>query len=253
MLIWVEQGQKQIRYKGGKSVTIYPGEAAAISADKKLEIRNCISDQSEVYRTFWLSLDDALINDMYLNGNAQTSLTSKTTPTMKPISIAPIRKCSEVFRHAIERAAMAIREPENYPEPVAKHLMAELLVWLGLEGYYFAPNRNPSLSSRIRKFISQNPSFKWSATDVAKRFAMSEATLRRHLSTENDSFNNILIDVRMTHALSLLQCTETSITQIAFESGYASTSRFTARFKARFNCLPTEIRKASNNTKTESF
>lgn len=60
---------------------------------------------------------------------------------------------------------------------------------------------------------------------------MSEATLRRRLEKEGLSFLQILIDVRMTRALALLQVTDLSIGQIALEVGYNSPSRFAARLR----------------------
>lgn len=70
---------------------------------------------------------------------------------------------------------------------------------------------------------------------------MSEATLRRRLAEEDRSFSEMTIDVRMAHALSL-QSTDRSVTQIAFDAGYESASRFAVRFRKRFGFAPTAVR-----------
>ena len=70
-------------------------------------------------------------------------------------------------------------------------------------------------------------------------------TLRRHLQGEGVSFQDLLIDVRMSHALALLQVTDLPIGQIALEVGYDSASRFAVRFRRRFAMSPSEVRGAS--------
>ena len=77
---------------------------------------------------------------------------------------------------------------------------------------------------------------------VAHETATSVPTLRRKLAAEGVVFRDLVQDVRMSHALALLQNTDTPVLQVAISSGYASPSRFTARFRARFGYLPTDIR-----------
>nr|WP_259372002.1 helix-turn-helix transcriptional regulator [Caldimonas mangrovi] len=78
--------------------------------------------------------------------------------------------------------------------------------------------------------------------EVAARLAMSEATLRRRLRAEGASFNELLADVRMSFAMTLLQSTDRSVAHIASDVGYESASRFAIRFRERFGFAPTAIR-----------
>ncbi|WP_236942666.1 helix-turn-helix transcriptional regulator [Ewingella americana] len=71
---------------------------------------------------------------------------------------------------------------------------------------------------------------------------MSEATLRRRLVEEQTSFRTLLQDIRMHHAMTLLQTTRWSLSQIADACGYRASSRFSLRFKQRFGCSPADIR-----------
>jgi AraC-like DNA-binding protein len=66
--------------------------------------------------------------------------------------------------------------------------------------------------------------------------------LRRKLAAEGTAFRDLVQDVRMVHALSLLQNTDVPVLHVALAAGYASASRFTARFRTRFGYLPTDIR-----------
>lgn len=146
-----------------------------------------------------------------------------------------------MFNVAVERVAKCIGQ-SDIPTSVIRHMLVELLIWLAHQGYYFVIPTKKSITSKIRHLIGSSLSSNWHAADVANQLAMSEATLRRHLAKEGQQFSGILSDVRMCHALSMLQCTNMPITQIALEVSYESASRFTARFKNRFGFLPKQIR-----------
>ena len=90
--------------------------------------------------------------------------------------------------------------------------------------------------------IGAAPEKNWISKDIAESLAMSEATFRRKLADEGQSFTEILVDARMTLALILLQVTDVSISEIAYQVGYESASRFSVRFKKRFGFSPTEMR-----------
>lgn len=81
---------------------------------------------------------------------------------------------------------------------------------------------------------------------------MSEATFRRRLADQGQPFNDILIDVRMTAALTLLQVADRPISDIASQVGYESASRFPVRFKKRFGFSPAAVRGARSQLETLS-
>ena len=66
--------------------------------------------------------------------------------------------------------------------------------------------------------------------------------MRRRLAEEGASFFELLSDVRMSHALTLLQVTDLPVIQIAYEVGYKSQSRFALRFRRRFGFAPLAVR-----------
>jgi AraC-like DNA-binding protein len=68
--------------------------------------------------------------------------------------------------------------------------------------------------------IGAAPEKNWISKDTAESLAMSEATFRRKLADEGQSFTEILVDVRVTLALILLQVTDVSISEIAYQVGY---------------------------------
>jgi len=94
----------------------------------------------------------------------------------------------------------------------------------------------------VRQFIMLSPARAWTAQDVASRLALSVPTLRRRLREESQSFRQIVEEVRMAVALSQLQSTRLPIGEIALQCGYLSSSRFTARFRQHYGCLPKTLR-----------
>lgn len=127
--------------------------------------------------------------------------------------------------------------------------MREVLAWLAHKGLIFNPETPSDLHRRVRLMIGTAPGKSWMSKDLARSLAMSEATsgherndLWRRLADQGQSFHDILIDVRMTTALTLLQVTDRPISDIAYHVGYQSASRFSARFKTRFGVSPMVVR-----------
>lgn len=118
----------------------------------------------------------------------------------------------------------------------------DFLAALAERGGMFRPPQAPSLSGRLRALIGEAPSQHWTAQTAGKALAVSEATLRRRLAGESARFEDVLIDVRMHHAMMLVQTTSWSVPEIAQACGYKSRARFAERFKARFGYLPSAVR-----------
>jgi AraC-like DNA-binding protein len=57
------------------------------------------------------------------------------------------------------------------------------------------------------------------------------------------TLSDYLVDHRISHAQRMLATSQTKITEIAYESGYNSISRFNAAFKKSCGCTPRQYRK----------
>ena len=82
----------------------------------------------------------------------------------------------------------------------------------------------------------------WTADRMARELAMSAATLRRRLAAEGATFADLVVDARMSSALTLLQATAQPVADIALSVGYESASRFAIRFRQRFGFAPSAVR-----------
>lgn len=129
----------------------------------------------------------------------------------------------------------------DLPQDILAIQQEELVLWLARDGAVFAPCAPERLSDQVRKLLAASPGAHWPAQRAAAALAMSEPTLRRRLASEGQRFTSLLQDVRMTHALAMLQGGETSVGAVAAAVGYESPSRFAVRFRARFGAAPSEI------------
>ncbi|MFJ2540611.1 helix-turn-helix transcriptional regulator [Pseudomonas sp. NPDC087614] len=113
-----------------------------------------------------------------------------------------------------------------------------LLLALQERGVVFPRPSAPGIVERLTQLLVKAPEKNWTAAEVGRELAVSEATLRRRLAEEGISFNTVLTEIRMHHAMMLLQTTHFSTSQIADACGYRAVSRFSMRFKSRFGFSP---------------
>lgn len=132
-------------------------------------------------------------------------------------------------------------EAPDLSEERLRYRLLDLLAGLAERGYHFQRNQTPGIAGRIRSLIAEAPDHRWTASAAGHSLAMSEATLRRRLASEQSRFEDLLVDVRMHHALMLIQTTGWSISRISEACGYKSRARFAERFRQRFGYLPSKI------------
>lgn len=100
----------------------------------------------------------------------------------------------------------------------------------------------PQINHKLIDLFRENPSVRWSISDVGKKLAMSESTLRRKLHAEGTNFSELHIQVRLGYGMHLLQTTNLPVVAISEKCGYQSQSRFTEKFKERFGLTPVKLR-----------
>ncbi|MDR5018573.1 helix-turn-helix transcriptional regulator [Yersinia rochesterensis] len=232
LLIMVNRGHKIIRWNN-QEYTIRAGEIVAISSGQTIDIINGLSDDG-LFFSHQLRCDPHLIAT-FANHPASTGL------SVIP-GVMPVRNLAPEFMNTFGSTFKAISDIGDIPPAIIRHRMLELLLWLAQCGVKFRLNDDLSLSEKVRRCLALDPHKIWSAATVADHMAMSEVVLRRKLAAENILLRDLMIDVRMTSALRLLQGTDWPISLIANQVGYESASRFAERFRKRFGFAPTAIR-----------
>lgn len=97
---------------------------------------------------------------------------------------------------------------------------------------------NTLFSQKLSRYLSLSPSEEHALETVAIHFAMSRATLIRKLKQEGTQYREVLAEVRLNHALSLIQSGTRNIALLAQSCGYQSEGRFSQRFKGKFGLTP---------------
>ncbi|WP_284321269.1 helix-turn-helix transcriptional regulator [Dyella acidisoli] len=147
---------------------------------------------------------------------------------------------SPVLDQAFAHAELGLQQ--ELPQAVLVHRVRELLEALALSGFRPTLTNEPTVTERVRLLLAAAPEQTWRAEPIAEQLAMSVATLRRKLAAESTSFRAILEEVRLSHALTLIQTTTQPLKRIAEDCGYLSPSGFATRFRLRFGTLPSELR-----------
>lgn len=228
-LILLRRGRKTVKI-GSKKIVLSPGDAVAIAPGTTCDVQN--STERERFESTWIVCAASIISKV-----------ERGLPSHQKLKdVAALKGLGGEFMQSFERASQAIITPDPIPDIVAEHRMQELLAWLAHSGLVFNSETPSDLQRKVRLMIGAAPEKPWISKDLAQSLAMSEATFRRRLADQGQSFNDILIDVRMTTALTLLQVTDRHISEIAYEVGYESASRFSVRFKKRFGFSPTAVR-----------
>lgn len=240
MLILVTHGKKRIVH-GHSEYPLEPGDLVAIAEGQSIDVVNIPCPTSGYYRAELLLFETSLIADF-----------ARDTPAGDPIrTLCPLPRQSEDFHQSFRSVRDAISRELHVPRKAAVARAIEILAWLDHCGGYFVPTIHPSTTRRIRLRIADDVAAGWNGPMVAEQLGMSEVTMRRRLAEEGTSFTSILIEARMSRALALLQMTDLSVQEIAYETGYDSPSSFAARFRDRYGFSPSTIRIAAMPDSTD--
>ncbi|MBS1160767.1 MAG: hypothetical protein H6R15_3186 [Proteobacteria bacterium] len=226
-LVLVESGYKILHGEAG-SLRVEAGEAVALAGGQSFDITNYLGEAPS-YRARWLCWERGLLDQW-------------RAPPGRPQSVVTLGRVAPAFAEAFTALTQSLDDPA-LPDAVVGHRALEMLVWL--EGVGRLLLDDATFAPRVRRLLAGDPAREWRAAEVSGHFAMSEASLRRRLAAEETSLSVILLDVRMSTALTLLQSTAQPVTRIAGEVGYQSPSQFAVRFRQRFGCSPTDVRRDS--------
>lgn len=229
MIIIVRRGRKVIQAPTCH-FELEAGEAIAIAQGQVFDFENIPAPDGD-YEARWLTIAPEAIATFGEPEGGQP--------------VAPARllgKMSPGLSNAFESAVLALQDEGDLPDVVVRHRVTELLAWLGAFGAHFSLQLPDRFSARIRRLTAGRPGDDWTSIEVARQLGVSEATLRRRLQEEGASLRKVLTDVRMTHAMQLLQSSNMPVSLIAASAGFESQSRFAIRFRSRFGFPPTAVR-----------
>ncbi|KAB2825954.1 helix-turn-helix transcriptional regulator [Aliivibrio finisterrensis] len=124
------------------------------------------------------------------------------------------------------------------------HLLAlyQQLAELGVLHVLFSPTF-ASFQNELSVYFAKDPAEAYQLKTVCDDFSISRATLIRRLQRDGTNFRTVLSNVRMSHALGLMQEKKQSQLDLALQCGYQSESRFSQRFHQQFGMTPKQYMK----------
>ncbi|MGN6233609.1 MAG: AraC family transcriptional regulator [Trinickia sp.] len=105
--------------------------------------------------------------------------------------------------------------------------------------------RNPdSLAARVRRALRGRPVSEWPGADeLAAELRIAEATMRRKLKRDGETYQSIKDALRRDLAIAALQSGERTIADIAADVGFAEPSAFHRAFRKWTGARPTDYRR----------
>lgn len=124
--------------------------------------------------------------------------------------------------------------------------------WFNKERMMWTPYANSPAIKRVLDFTLQTgPNV--SLPEVAAHVGMSERTLRRHMQTDlGQSWREFIRELRMNRAMTLLRKDQMSITEVAFEVGFSSSSAFSSAFVEYVGTTPSIFAKTARKGSSAS-
>lgn len=227
-IIQVMAGEKTLLL-GNKNIIVPSGSGIVVAGDQTMDMFNHLPENGD-FRGRWLIIDSEIIS-------AQTH-ESGAKPILDHLSFS----IEPEFGRLLDTIFSSFEDHSFLPEVIVRARIQESLKWIEFHGGYLVAAAEPAIETRLRKIIQKEPNRSWKVKDVCNQLAMSESTLRRHLSQRGYTFTGIIQEVRMNMAYNLIITTETSIGLIGESVGYQNSSRFAARFYHHFGHAPSILR-----------
>ena len=206
----------------------------AVAQDMRADVRKNPGSDDTPFRSMFLSFAPEVVIEFHKRYENDLSTSTPITDWRQVSVDAQLADTLDYCTRGMSAEQVSDREQ--------RHRLIGLLLALADRGCLFRRPLAQHIGDRLRALLSASPQRRWTTAMAGRELAMSEATLRRRLATENLRFETLLLDIRMHYGMTLLQTTAWNIPQIAAACGYQASARFALRFRERFGCPPSQAR-----------
>jgi AraC-like DNA-binding protein len=233
-ILLVSSGKLTLDNGEAESCLEGPSTLMAVAQNVCADLQKMPGGPDLEFRSLFLALSPEVIREFYKRYEQENSALS---PVSYCCELPLDDDLSETLNHCLNGL-----DASRVSDRVLRHRLVGLLLALAERGILFSRPAHQTVGDLLQSLLSDAPGHQWTTAKAGRKLAMSEATLRRRLAAENLRFESLLLEVRMHHAMALLQTTGWSIPQVAEACGYQAHSRFSLRFRERFGCSPSHVR-----------
>lgn len=236
-IIVILSGRKLI-FDAPETMTCEAGTAITVPAPSHFSMRNEIDPRGRYYKALVIPFRD---DDLERLRRAHRIEPADQPREVGILKFAPDPTLVEAVKHYLHSS--------DDPHLRDHRLLEILLILAKKDARLLAyPFLGESWSRRVRTLLATDIARGWEIGEVCKRLGTSESVLRRHLRAEKAGFRELLAELRLGTALTLLLQTALPIYRIAYDCGYQSVPRFTSNFHKRFGLPPKAFRTTAAET-----
>jgi AraC-like DNA-binding protein len=235
-LVVVLEGAKEIVF--GVDQQIYrPGEGFVARAGAAMDVTNLPDGRSGRYRALFVRLPRALTIEAARRWPQYVG-----PPSLHPKRLAVDAVLTEALAHAFTRGGGESPAPSPH---LVQHRFLELALILAERGALTLTPKyaERSLADSLRQIFSHRLHHPWTAEEVARRLGCSQATLRRRLQAEGQSFAKVLLAERMAAARTLLSERGAEVADALAATGFSSRSHFASHYRRLYGENPSRARR----------
>ncbi|WP_158529616.1 AraC family transcriptional regulator [Parvibium lacunae] len=239
----VLSGTKMIHLPSGDTVTLQPKQAILLAQHTVWDITNQ-PDRDHSYQAVFVGFDATCLQDA---ARSSMHLTTQPIALLQKLDHASAlleatqRLLPKQTDHTSAHAKSTKTSTKISPE-VFRHRQLEILLLIAEAGYHFPHTTQTDWLDAIRHLVQSAPHQDWQAANLAKSLNLSESSLRRRLQNHPLTLATIVREIRLEHALHLLQTTLMPIGEVAQACGWESHSQFSAAFQKRWGAAPSSVR-----------
>lgn len=118
--------------------------------------------------------------------------------------------------------------------------------------HHLFTSEKSSFTQQLSHYLARSPNEAHPLEETARHFSISRATFIRRLKKESTQYRDVLTEVRLNHALNLMQTRAWSVLQLAYMCGYQSEQRFSQRFRSKFGLTPGDYMQTIERSSSET-
>lgn len=233
LIVTILNGHKRI-LRSGTPMVAEAGDVIIIPPNVPFEMTSA-PDPGGLFRSFIVEVDPRA--STALHGRHPSLCVHPQTGAFDPARAHVLTASAAVLGSVLHFAHTLLVEGTH--EALIQHRVEDLLLALSVQHAGDAgqgPRRSvgaaqPDWVLEVRKLVRQDPQAELSTDMVARRLAVSPATLRRRLAEAGVTLRTLRTEERMALARAWLAQPGAQVSEVALRCGYRSPSKFARQFR----------------------